>query len=135
MNFGDWYFTQSQYNKLISFIRIEEILLLLMSIISFILIITFTRKKKTNGLPEIYKFLAISIFSEYIFCYVENRIFKRGLDLSPFMPGKEYAYHLDRFLLTALCYTILCNVIFVIYFLYILLKLIKNNEDLKIEKI
>ncbi len=47
MNFGDCYFTQSQYNKLILFIRIEEILLLLMFVISCVLIITFMRKKKS----------------------------------------------------------------------------------------
>lgn len=128
MNFGDWYFTQSQYDKLILFIRIEKILLLLMFIISFVLIITFMRKKKTNDLITTYKYLAIPTVSEYVLVYVENRIFKRGSILSPLFPGKKYVYYLDRFLLTELFYTMLFSFIFIICFLYFLLKILKKGE-------
>lgn len=132
MNFGDCYFTKSQYNKLILFIRIEEILLLLMFEISCVLIITFMRKKKTHDLIKTYKYLAIPTASEYVFVYVENRIFKRGSVLSPLFPGKEYVYHLDRFLLTGLFYTMLFSFIFIICFLYFLLKIFKKEKERKI---
>lgn len=105
-----------------------------MFVISCVLIITFMRKKKTHDLIKTYKYLAIPTASEYVFVYVENRIFKRGSVVSPLFLGKEYVYHLDKFLLTGLFYTMLFSFIFITFFVFFTqdIKKRKREKNIKI---